>query len=122
MSVGPGPGRHKVFFYVLQLRGVGGVTPLEVLLHLVICRSKCVQLVSLCLPSRRLCCQVAIEHHICNQSWIVSILNRLVECKVEGHIFEKDAKLFIEDVGVLREVGTMAGGADDLPGEDLAIG
>src|SRR6267142_2128507 len=112
MSAGPGPGRHKALFYALQLRGVGGVTPLELLLHLVIRRSEGVQLVGLCLPSCRLCCQVAIEHHICNQAWIVSILNRLVECKVEGRVFEKDAKLFIEDVGVLREVRTMAGGAD----------
>src|SRR6266850_4225994 len=122
MSVGPGPGHHKALFYALQLRGVGGVTPLEFLLHLVIRHSKGVQLVGLCLPSCRLCCQVAVECHICNQTWIVSILNQLVECKVEGCIFEKDAELFIEDVGVLREVGMMAGGADDLPGEDLAIG
>src|SRR6267142_3104905 len=114
MSAGPGPGRHKAFFYALQLRGVGGITSLELLLHLVICGSEGIQLVSLCLPSHRLCCQVTIERHICNQTRIVSILNRLVECKVEGHVFEKDTELFIEDVRVLREVGTMAG-ADDLP-------
>src|SRR6266850_2153804 len=66
MSAGPGPGCHKALFYALQLRGVGSVTPLELLLHLVICRSKGIQLVSLCLPSHRLCCQVAIECHICN--------------------------------------------------------
>src|SRR6266850_4091656 len=121
MSAGPGPGRHKAFFYALNLRGVGGITPLELLLHLVICRSEGIQLVGLCLPSRRLCCQVAIECHICNQTRIVSVLNRLVECEVEGRVFEKDAKLFIKDMGVLREVGTMAGGTDDPPGEDLAI-
>src|SRR6266850_7898718 len=122
MSVGPGPGRHKAFFYALQLRGVGSVTPLEVLLHLVICCSKCIQLVSLCLPSHCLCCQVAVERHICNQPWIVSVFNRLVECEVEGRVFEKDADLLIEDVGVLREVRTMTGGADNPPSEDLAIG
>src|SRR6267142_1064175 len=121
MSAGHGPGRQKAFFYALQLRGVGGVTPLEVLLHFVIRRSKCVQLVSLCLPSRRLCCQVAVERHICNQSWVVSILNRLVECEVEGCILEEDTDLLIKDVGVLREVGTMAGGADNPPSKDLAI-
>src|SRR6266850_4940270 len=122
MGVGPSPGCHKAFFYALQLRGVGGVTSLKLLLHLVICGSEGIQLIGLCLSSHRLCCQVTIERHICNQTRIVSILNRLVECEVEGHVFEKDAKLFIEDVGVLREVGTMAGGADDLPGENLAIG
>src|SRR6266850_3070824 len=122
MSVGPGPGHHKVFFYALQLQGVGGITSLELLLHLVVRSPKGIQLVSLCLPSRRLCCQVAIERHICNQTRIISILNRLVECEVEGHIFDKDTELFVEDVGILREVGTMAGGTDDLPGKDLAVG
>src|SRR6267142_5667396 len=120
MSAGPGPGRHKAFFYALNLRGVGGVTPLELLLHLVICCSEGIQLVGLCLPSRRLCCQVTIERHICDQTRIVSIFNRLVECEVEGRVFEKDTELFVEDVGILREVGTMAGGTNHPPGEDLA--
>src|SRR6266850_98571 len=121
MSVGSGPGHHKALFYAFQLRGVSGITPLEVLLHLVIGCSEGAQLVSLCLPSHRLCCQVAIEHHICNQTRVISVLNRLVECEVEGRIFEKDADLFIKDVGVLREVGTMTGSTDDSSGEDFAI-
>jgi len=65
---------------------------------------------------------VAVERHICNQSWVVSILNRLVECEIEGGVLEEDADLLIKDVGVLREVGTVAGGADNPPSEDLAIG
>src|SRR6266850_8450804 len=75
MSVGPGPGRHKVFFYTLQLRGVGGITPFKLLLHLVVHSPEGVQLVGLCLPCCCLCCQVAIECHICNQTRIISILN-----------------------------------------------
>jgi hypothetical protein len=45
----------------------------------------------------------------------------LIEGEVEGGILEEDAQFLIEDTRVLREVGTVAGGADHPPGISLTV-
>jgi hypothetical protein len=64
---------------------------------------------------------VAVECHIYNQSQVIGILNGLIEGKVEGGVFEEESDVFIRDARVLGQVGTVARGAVDTSGIDLAI-
>jgi hypothetical protein len=65
---------------------------------------------------------VAVQRHVCNQPWVVSVLDGLVEGEVEGGVLEEEPDVLIGDARVLREVGTVTGGTVDAPGIDLTVG
>ena len=62
-----------------------------------------------------------VQRHVCNQPWVVSILNGLIEGKTEGGIFEEESDVFIRDTRVLGKVGTVARGTVKTSGIGLAI-
>jgi hypothetical protein len=65
---------------------------------------------------------VSVQGYVRHQSRIVSVVDGLVESKVEGGIFEEESEVGVVDAWVLREIRAVAGGAIDPPGVDLAIG
>jgi hypothetical protein len=118
---GPGPGGDKLLFHLLQLPAVESIPVLEVLLHFVICLPKAVELCRSCLPVSYFRHKVAIQRHVCNQPWVVGVLDGLVESEVKSRVLEEEPDVFVGDARVLRKVGTVAGGTVDAPGVDFAI-
>jgi hypothetical protein len=64
---------------------------------------------------------MTVQCHICNQSWVISVLNGLVEGKVEGGILEEESNVFVRNTRVLGEVRTVARGAINSSGIGFAI-
>jgi hypothetical protein len=65
---------------------------------------------------------VSVQGYVCHQSRIISVVDGLVESKVEGGVLEEELEICVIDAWVLREIGTVAGGAVDSPSVHLAIG
>jgi hypothetical protein len=65
---------------------------------------------------------VSVQGYVRHQSRVVSVVDGLVESKVEGGIFEEESEVCVIDAWILREIRAVAGGAVDSSGVHFAIG
>jgi hypothetical protein len=121
MYPGPGSSGYKLLLHLFQVPAIESIPLLEVLLHLVICLPKAVELCHSCLPVWHFRCKVVVQCHICSQSWVISIFNGLIEGEVEDGIFKEESDVFIRDARVLGKVGTVARGTVNTSGIGLTI-
>jgi hypothetical protein len=122
MYPSPGSGGNETLLHLFQVPAVEPIPLLEVLLHLVIRLPKAVELRRSCLPVWHFCHKVAVQRHICNQPWVISVLDGLIKGEVEGSVFEEESDVLIRDARVLGKVGMVARGTVNAPGIGLAVG